>query len=166
MTLRPWQWMLLPFSRYADFKGRAGRREFWSYAPLPPALIVLANMAVWDASNTAGVLANLALWLGLLTPTLAVTARRLHDSGRRGWWQGLPMTAFLTVNVFTVWFVRLPDPGQAAKTVFGVIMVLLSLAVLATMVLLLVWLLLPSQPGPNRFGPNPYAQGYIADDFA
>ncbi|MEI6418367.1 MAG: DUF805 domain-containing protein [Sphingomonadales bacterium] len=166
MTLRPWQWMLLPLRRYADFKGRAGRREYWWYAPLPPMLNFLANAALWNASNTAGVLANLALWLALLTPTLAVTTRRLHDTGRRGWWQALPLAVFLAYIGFTIGFVSLVETNNAGGITFSIFVVLLSLAVLASAVTLLVWLLLPSQPGSNRFGPNPYDEGNIADDFA
>lgn len=69
---------------YTDFNGRAKRTEFWMF--------ILFN---WIASIIVGII-GWALgisWLGslyglaVLVPTLAVGARRLHDTGRSGlWW--------------------------------------------------------------------------------
>lgn len=55
--------------------------------------------------------------LAALIPGLAVTARRLHDTGRTGWW------------------------------------VLIGLVPLAGAIVLLVFLVADSQPGPNAYGP-------------
>lgn len=77
---------------YADFDGRAKRTEFWMY--------ILFN---WIASIIVGVI-GYALgisWLGtiyglaVLVPTLAVGARRLHDTGRSGWWWLICLVPFI-----------------------------------------------------------------------
>ncbi|MEM0987929.1 MAG: DUF805 domain-containing protein [Pseudomonadota bacterium] len=64
------------YSKYADFKGRAIRSEFWWYMLFYVAvgvgldLIVPLAATIWDYAN--------------LVPVLAVTARRLHDTDRSG----------------------------------------------------------------------------------
>lgn len=76
-------WKRVVLERYAKFDGRAGRPEFWWY--------VLANFIISVALNAlaqvADVLVVLALvyGLGVLIPGLAVAIRRLHDTGKSGW---------------------------------------------------------------------------------
>lgn len=65
------------FSKYADFKGRASRSEYWWYT----LFIVLVSLALGMVnSKISGVFA-----LATLLPSLAVGARRLHDGNRSGW---------------------------------------------------------------------------------
>ena len=91
-------------SRYAEFEGRATRPEFWWYA-LFYVLVQLAG-GLLDAAlfpNTVfGVVGNLAA-LALLLPTLAVTARRLHDIDRSGWWQLVGLVPVLGLFAL-IWF--------------------------------------------------------------
>ena len=75
-------------SNYARFDGRASRPEFWWYV-LFYLLVQLAGGvidAVLFAGATLGLVTSLAS-LALLLPTIAVTARRLHDTDLSGWWQ-------------------------------------------------------------------------------
>jgi len=65
--------------KYAEFNGRAGRPEFWWFALAS----LLAGLVVGMVSDMLGLLVN----LGLLLPSLAVGARRLHDMGKSGWFQ-------------------------------------------------------------------------------
>ena len=62
------------FKHYVDFTGRARRSEYWWWM----LCVVIANYIPY---------AGLVLLLVMLVPTLAVSARRLHDTGRSGWWQ-------------------------------------------------------------------------------
>ena len=117
--------------RYAFFSGRAGRREFWLFTlanfiitialQAPGFLIraVLGSNIV--AAGLAGMFAILALLysLAVLVPSLAVGVRRLHDTGRSGWWLAIVLVPFVGAIVLIVFYV------------------------------------LESQPGTNRWGPNP-----------
>ncbi|GAC1304747.1 MAG: DUF805 domain-containing protein [Vulcanimicrobiaceae bacterium] len=89
-------WYLKVVRQYAYFGGRAGRSEFWYFT--------LVNIAVSVALQTVGALATAALGsvgsaigylcsgiallysLAVLVPSVAVGVRRLHDTGRSGWW--------------------------------------------------------------------------------
>lgn len=68
---------------YTDFKGRARRQEFWMFT--------LINAIIGVAIGLIGGLIGLG-WLyyiyclAVLIPGLAVFVRRLHDTGRSGWW--------------------------------------------------------------------------------
>ena len=91
-------------TRYAEFEGRAARPEFWWYV-LFYVLVQLAG-GVLDAAlfpnAVFGVLGNIAA-LALLLPTIAVTARRLHDTDRSGWWQLVGLIPIVGVFVL-IWF--------------------------------------------------------------
>lgn len=128
---------------YAVFRGRANRSEFWyfllffflGYALILAIDIWLAAPVVRLASLPGGAFLPLGYALdevGLITllyrpalflPSAAVTARRLHDIGRNGWW-GL------------LWVLPVPLLGW---------------------VVLVPWLLRPSEPHPNAYGPVPTA---------
>lgn len=92
-------WMLMPYRRYFDFAGRSRRKEYWMFALftflVSLAWVVVANIVAASglrgpANIEPGALVAtllLGLW-GLLSiiPTFAVTVRRLHDTGRSGFW--------------------------------------------------------------------------------
>ncbi|MBA1156686.1 DUF805 domain-containing protein [Microvirga mediterraneensis] len=71
-------------SKFADFTGRASRPEYW-YLMLPViALLVVANLIDSILFGTSAL--SLVVALATLVPTLSAGARRLHDTGRPGWW--------------------------------------------------------------------------------
>lgn len=120
------------FRKYADFSGRARRKEFWTFS-LVNAGIILALSAIDlliggsnDNGNgapsltTAFILLILGLFsLAIIVPSLAAQVRRLHDVGKSGWW----------------YFIQL------VPVIGGIWLLVLSL--------------LDSQPGANEWGPNP-----------
>ncbi len=102
--------------KYAAFDGRARRSEFWWFALFSGIVSTIAM--ILDSTvvpGTASILQGL-VGLALLVPTLAVGARRLHDTGRSGWWQLISLTvigAFLVI----FWFVK---EGDTAPNQHGV----------------------------------------------
>jgi uncharacterized membrane protein YhaH (DUF805 family) len=68
--------------KYATFSGRARRSEFWWFH-LFYGLCMIVTAMLMIATNSA---VPAILILGLIVPVLAVTVRRLHDSGRSGGW--------------------------------------------------------------------------------
>ncbi|MEO6919241.1 MAG: DUF805 domain-containing protein [Collimonas sp.] len=97
------------FSKYADFNGRASRSEYWWYV----LFIVLATFATDMVSHTLSGLFSLAT----LVPSIAVAARRLHDTDRSGWWQLIsliPVLGWIAIIYFLVQEAKEPNRFGAA----------------------------------------------------
>ena len=89
-------------TKYVTFSGRARRSEYWFFALASQIASVVAS----TIDNVLGTqLFTYIVALGLLLPSLAVGIRRLHDTGRSGWWVliGLvPVVGFIVLIVFYV----------------------------------------------------------------
>jgi uncharacterized membrane protein YhaH (DUF805 family) len=78
-------WYVDVLKKYAVFTGRARRREFWRFSLFNAvALVVLAGIGL-GAGKTAALIPYFLYVAAVLVPSLAVTARRMHDIGRSGW---------------------------------------------------------------------------------
>jgi len=77
-------WYLAALRKYAVFEGRAQRAEYWMFQ-LVNTLVYLALFAVEWSLGGPGIVGSLYV-LAALLPIIAVTVRRLHDTGRSGWW--------------------------------------------------------------------------------
>lgn len=86
------------FSKYADFTGRARRSEFWFF-------YLLTFVVGWIPY--IGWLASVAL----IIPSFSVGARRLHDTGRSGWWQLLSLIPVIGTIVLIIWWASEGTPG-------------------------------------------------------
>ena len=100
-------------AKYATFKGRAARPEFWYWA-LFTWILSMAAYTI-DSAISGGdpmartmVVSNLVI-LATFVPTMAVSVRRLHDVGRSGWWFLLTFTV-IGALLLLYWYVR---PGKA-----------------------------------------------------
>ncbi|MBZ9751375.1 DUF805 domain-containing protein [Deinococcus sp. HMF7620] len=139
-------------NNYANFTGRARRREYWMFTLINGIILILlqipvqgaalAMVAQMQAQTNAGVEATpnlgftgitlifaLLLFiysLAVLVPSLAVTVRRLHDTGKSGW------------------------------------LILLNLIPFIGGLILLVFLVTDSEAGANKWGPNPKGLGQNA----
>ncbi|MET0355152.1 MAG: DUF805 domain-containing protein [Cellvibrio sp.] len=83
------------FTKYADFNGRASRPEYWWFF----LFCLLASCALSIFSQGLSGLFSVVT----LLPSLAVGARRLHETNRSGWWQLLwlvPVIGWIVVIIF------------------------------------------------------------------
>jgi len=77
-------WLLCVRNKYADFKGRARRKEYWMYYLV---YIILAFLVGFiDGFLGLYPILSSIFSLALLIPSIAVAVRRLHDTGKSGWW--------------------------------------------------------------------------------
>ena len=84
------------FKKYATFSGRATRSEYWFFTLFT--LIVYFGAAIIDAALGSYMLTALT-YLIFLIPGIAVGCRRLHDTGKSGWFILVPIYNFvLTVT--------------------------------------------------------------------
>lgn len=86
-------WKKVVKNNYANFEGRARRSEYW-YFVLANIVILVPIMAIGaffiaitEMEEFLPVLAGVAIFYNLLIfiPTIAVSVRRLHDTGKSGW---------------------------------------------------------------------------------
>jgi uncharacterized membrane protein YhaH (DUF805 family) len=115
------QWYLKVLQQYAEFTGRARRTEFWMFT-LFSAIISVVLGLLDNLLGLTFVPGTLSGWLGLLyslavlLPSLGVSIRRLHDTGRSGWWLliGLvPVVGAIVLIVFCA------TPGNAGANAHG-----------------------------------------------
>lgn len=102
-------WYMQVLKKYAVFSGRARRKEYWMFA-LFNLLISIGLMIVdgvtgsFSAATGYGLLSGLYA-LAVLIPNIAVSVRRLHDTGRSGWWLLLILVPLIGVIVLLVFMV-------------------------------------------------------------
>ena len=188
--MSPIQWALQPLKKYAQFSGRASRAEFWWFMLFVliayfVMMFLFAGMgmsmsqAVEPGGNPAGMLAAmggfgivlLLFWLAMIIPTTAVQVRRLHDSGRSGWWIGGFWLLYLVymVSAFSMAAGAVVDPSNPtppSMAGLGVTMIL-GLVMFVLSIVLLIFYCLPGTNGPNAYGPDPYGHDeHVGDVFA
>lgn len=95
--------------QYVNFNGRARRQEYWMYYLFY--MIFYVVLAVIDGVLGLGFLAPL-FTLALLLPTISVAARRLHDTGRSGWWQLIALIPLIGLLVLIYFLVLDSTPGE------------------------------------------------------
>ena len=74
--------------KYAVFTGRARRAEYWYFVLfnlIISLILAIIDNIIWGSQNGMMVLSGL-YGLAVLIPSLAVAVRRLHDTGKSGWW--------------------------------------------------------------------------------
>ncbi len=89
--------------KYAVFSGRARRKEYWMFV-LIATLISIATAAI--DYFIGGQLINSLYSLAILLPSIAVGARRLHDTGRSGWWQLLALIPIIGWILLIIFYVK------------------------------------------------------------
>ena len=102
-------WYLAVLKKYVVFEGRAHRSEYWFYFlfhVIISTIFAVIDIAAdnFDEERGTGLLGTIYA-LAVFLPSLAVTARRLHDSDRSGWWiliALVPCAGLIVLLVFLV----------------------------------------------------------------
>ena len=118
------EWYLKVMKQYADFSGRARRKEYWMFVLFNIIFLVVAaildnvlglSFKLYGQSLGYGWLYTLYC-LAIIVPGLAVCVRRLHDIGKSGWWYFIGLVPLVGVIVLIVWFCT---DSQAGKNEWG-----------------------------------------------
>ena len=120
------------FSKYAKFDGRASRPEFWYFVLFCFGYMFIGGflLGVIGTSDATIDVAILVLLIPILVPSIAVSARRLHDINQSGWMQCIFIPGFMadeflgtgyvlylvTLGLWAFWF---SQAGKKGKNRFG-----------------------------------------------
>ena len=108
-------WYMAVLKKYAEFTGRARRKEYWMFALINVLIcVVLAVIDVQSGMSNPmglGVLSGLYS-LAVFVPSLAVSVRRLHDTDRSGWWLLILLVPLIGAIVFLVFMLLDSQPGE------------------------------------------------------
>ena len=145
-NVEPLQAMFIPFKRYADFKGRSSRNEYWMFTLLYWAVMIFGFVLVGiggasdenqpDVPLIAGIGIAIVIlwWLVTIIPCLALDVRRLHDQDKTG-----ALVILFVILSFMFSFI-----GWIVQVIF---------------------MCIDGTPGPNKYGPDPKSWGNAADVF-
>ncbi|MGS4346288.1 DUF805 domain-containing protein [Myroides odoratus] len=79
-------------NHYTDFNGRARRTEFWSFTLVSVIISIILGIVDMILGMIGIGFTGYIYSLAVLLPSLAVLVRRLHDTGKSGWWLLLLLT--------------------------------------------------------------------------
>ncbi|HBQ38973.1 MAG TPA: DUF805 domain-containing protein, partial [Halieaceae bacterium] len=103
-------------NKYAMFGGRARRKEYWYFVLfnlLASIILGVVDGITGTYSEDAGLgLLGGIYALAVFIPSIAVAMRRLHDTGRSGWWLLLALIPILGVLVLLVFMLLDSEPGD------------------------------------------------------
>jgi uncharacterized membrane protein YhaH (DUF805 family) len=102
-------WYLLVLKKYAVFSGRARRMEYWMFF-LFNFIIAFVLGFIEGLAGGPGVLGGLYS-LAVLLPGLGVSVRRLHDTGRSGWWLFIGLIPLIGAIILLIYMVSDSQEG-------------------------------------------------------
>ncbi|MBU3907133.1 MAG: DUF805 domain-containing protein [Nanoarchaeota archaeon] len=115
-------WYFEVLKKYAVFAGRARRKEYWYFClfnAIFSIVLSIIDVRIWGFQpvDKLSIIFGLGLLGGLyslavLIPSLAVTIRRFHDTGKSGWWLLISLVPFVGCIVLLIFLVRDSEPGE------------------------------------------------------
>ena len=174
------KWFFKCLKQYADFSGRARRKEYWwfmlinfiiGFALMLGLMIPMFKMGFNAAASGAEDIDEMEMMLtilknpfmyiyiiyyfAVLIPSIAVTVRRLHDIGKSGYWA-----------IFIYGSALLSYVAQLFQITSNVAFILFGLASFVIIIISLVWMFTNSDYGPNQYGPNPKGEGNPTEEVS
>ena len=97
-------------AKYVTWQGRASRSEFWFFFLFAVGSALVASII--DGILGTNRILYMLVALGLFLPNLSVMVRRLHDTGRSGWWYWIALVPIVGAIVLIVWFATKGTTGD------------------------------------------------------
>lgn len=105
----------MALSKYAVFSGRSRRAEYWYFVLFNLVISFILSMldgvlGFWG-DESIGLLGGL-FTLAMVIPGLAVGIRRLHDTGKSGWWILLALIPIIGALVLIIFMIQDSQRGE------------------------------------------------------
>ena len=171
--LEPVQAVKICLKKFFDFTGRARRSEYWWFVLFVMIVSMVFNFigAVFPMVNILGLIVSLLLSIA----QLAALTRRLHDTGRSGWWV-LVYGLFMLVTYGALVAILAPVAGELMaegdqmalvelmanafmdSPIAATVMICGALATAFMAIITLIFAVKDSQWTENKYGPSPKYQ--------
>jgi uncharacterized membrane protein YhaH (DUF805 family) len=115
------EWYLGVLKKYAEFNGRARRKEYWMFFLVNVIISMGIGFVVGFIGGMLGLGAGVSSGLSslyslaVLCPAIAVGIRRMHDTNHSGWWLLVPL-----VNLIFACTEGTPGPNEYGPNPKGV----------------------------------------------
>ena len=158
-----WDYFVLCLTeKYFCFKGRARRKEYWSFVLFNILINIVLNFISTFLTTTGGnatgiLILSFLVSIALFIPSYAVLFRRLHDVNFSGWWATAPVLGLLAASFMAVHnaaihpYHNITDSNQIASLIsFGV-------GIISIIMLFVVFsvIFFKSDMKENKYGPVP-----------
>ena len=104
------EWYIKVLKNYVGFEGRARRMEYWMFMLVNLVIVLVIRMLenLLGIEGAIGFIYSLAI----LIPSIAVSIRRLHDTGRSGWWILIGFVPVIGILVLLVFYCLDGEPND------------------------------------------------------
>jgi uncharacterized membrane protein YhaH (DUF805 family) len=110
------EWFLLAWKRATDFAGRSRRKEYWMFQLFNFLIVCAIFLVAVSLSGRDGVAIAtdicFAYCLLSFIPQLSCTVRRLHDTGKSGWWYLISFVPLIGGIILFIFMVLDSDPDR------------------------------------------------------
>ena len=109
------EWYMKVIKQYAVFNGRATRKEYWMFTLfnflITFGIAIVSGILGSLMGTNQNILVNIYS-LAVFLPSLGVAIRRLHDTGRSGWWLLISLIPLIGAIVLIVFFIEDSQPND------------------------------------------------------
>jgi len=95
---------------YCNFSGRASRSEYWWYALFT--LLLGSVLSVIFGDGSVAYIISGVVSIALFLPGLGLAVRRLHDTGKCGWWVLLSLIPLVGLVILVIWMCQPSTPAD------------------------------------------------------
>ena len=108
------QYFMPAIEQYANFNGKESRQSYWMFYLFYIVVLIALNIV---ESIIGGMWLSSLYMLAMFVPSISMGARRLHDTGRSGWWQLIALIPLIGIIVLIVFLAQESKATENAATV-------------------------------------------------
>ena len=94
-------WYIEALKKYTTFSGRSRRKEYWMFMLFN--ILISIVFSLIDSLTGLNHILSRIYYLAIIIPSIAVAVRRLHDTGKNGWWYFINILPIIG----SIWFLVL-----------------------------------------------------------
>ncbi len=110
------KWYIQALKKYAVFKGRANRKEYWYFIFVNFIIVFIVGsiegytkgLNYVESYNNSGIIV-IFYGLAVLVPVITVSVRRLHDINKNGWWVLINLIPYIGGIVLLIFMIHKGD---------------------------------------------------------